>query len=195
MAGKRPGMITGANAKITVGDTTLAYASDVSYNLAIDHIPVEVMNKYEVITNVPVSMSLSGSFTVVRYTREDSVKKKIKDPDTGEEKEIDTWTIGANGNSPNEWKQDGENLKPFSPGDLLASKTFDITIFQRYVTGTGTSITEADVKFLKFKDCRITGRSASLNKRSVMSERFDFVGVSMDDDKITSASSGDTDLT
>lgn len=189
MANKTPGMITGANAKITIGDTTLAYASDVSYNLTIDHIPVEVMNKYEVISNEPVAMALSGSFSVVRYSKAAAQEVPVIENgvDTGRKTTI--YVPGAT-NSPNEWKQGSDKLRSFSPGDLLASKTFDITITQRYWDGKK----EDDVVFLKFKDCRITGRSTSLNKRSVMTERFDFVGETMDDDKVTSASSGDDDL-
>jgi hypothetical protein len=192
MADKKPGMITGANAKIKVGETTLAYASDVSYNLTIDHIPVEVMNKYEVVSNEPVAMTLSGSFSVVRYSKAAAESVPVIGADGNPTGEKTTVYVPGSTNSPNVWKQDSVNkLKPFSPGDLLASKTFDITISQRY---SGADGREKDVVFLKFKDCRITGRSTSLNKRSVMSERFDFVGETMDDDKIQSAASGDTDL-
>lgn len=186
----KPGMITGANAKIIVGDTTLAYASDVSYNLTIDHIPVEVMNKYEVVSNEPVSMTLSGSFSIVRYTKSASYEVTTKDS-SGNSKTNTVYVAGKDGNSPNVWKNNKKNLKSFSPGDLLGSETFDITISQRYIDSSGK---EKDVTFLKFKDCRITGRSTALNKRSVMTERFDFVGITMDDDKITSSISGDDDL-
>jgi len=186
-------MITGANAKIQVADTTLAYASDVSYTLNIDHIPVEVMNKYEVVSNEPVSMTLSGSFSVVRYSKAATIEVPLLDDNGNPVSPPKTTTkyVPGESNSPNEWTHDKSKLKPFSPGDLLASKTFDITITQRYVDANGK---EQDVNFLKFKDCRITGRSTSLNKRSVMVERFDFIGETMDDDKITSAGSGDDDL-
>lgn len=199
MATKTPGMITGANAKITITDPTsaegksitLAYASDVNYDLRIDHIPVEVMNKYEVVSNEPVSMALSGSFTVVRYIEKAVLAKtSVKQGD----KDIDVPALltpggdaSAKSNSVNLWGIG----KPFSPGDLLGSSTFDISIYQRYVKADGQ---EDSTLFLKFKNCRITSRSTSLNKRSVMSERFDFVGETMDDDAITSGSSGDSDL-
>lgn len=195
MAALKPGMITGANAKIEVGGSTLAYASDVSYVLTIDHIPVEVMNKYEVVSNEPVSMKLNGSFSVVRYSKASAQDTFIKDGDGKPTKEFTRAYVPATSNSPSFWKDGtGDTAKPiktFSPKDLLASKTFDITIYQRYIAGDGN---EVSVVFLKFIDCRITGRSAALDKRSVMSERFDFVGIMMNDDKITSSNSGDTDM-
>lgn len=200
MAGLKPGMITGATAKIEVGGSTLAYASDVSYTLTIDHIPVEVMNKYESISHEPIGMRLSGSFSIVRYSLKGVAPGvpilNANKEDTGEKtKEF----APGQSNSPRFWKNSATDteagtMNAFSPKDILTSKTFDITIFQRYVMGDGK--TQDTKPFLKFLDCKITARSTSLDKRSVMSERFDFVGILMQDDNMDSVagSHSDTDL-
>jgi len=68
MAAKMPSFITGANAKIKVGGKTFAYASDVSYQVSVDTIPIETMGRYEAVSNEPVNYSVAGELSVVRYT-------------------------------------------------------------------------------------------------------------------------------
>ena len=43
MAGKKPGLVTGSNAKLKIGGKTIAYATDVSYAVNVDVVPVEVI--------------------------------------------------------------------------------------------------------------------------------------------------------
>jgi hypothetical protein len=68
MAGKQTSLITGSNAKVVFDGITLAYATDVQYDVSIQTIPVEVMGKFEVLANEPVAYLVAGSFSVVRYT-------------------------------------------------------------------------------------------------------------------------------
>ena len=69
MAGVKPGLITGSNAKIQFGGKTLAYATDIQYSVDTAVIPVEVMGHFEVIANEPIAITVNGSFTVVRYAK------------------------------------------------------------------------------------------------------------------------------
>jgi hypothetical protein len=46
MAAKAPSFVTGANAKIKAGGKTFAYASDVSYQVIVDTVPIETMGRY-----------------------------------------------------------------------------------------------------------------------------------------------------
>ena len=68
MAGKRPSFITGANAKIKIGNITMAYAQGISYNVTVTAIPVKSMGRYEAVSHEPVDYMVEGSFSVVRYT-------------------------------------------------------------------------------------------------------------------------------
>jgi hypothetical protein len=69
MAGIHAGFVTGARAKIKIGGQTMGYAADVAYNITVATIPIETMGKYEVHSNEPVSYTVDGSFSIVRYTK------------------------------------------------------------------------------------------------------------------------------
>ena len=69
MAGIVPSFITGANAKLKIGNLTLAFATDLSYQITTNSIPVRAMGMIEVAAYEPVSYTVSGTFSVVRYTR------------------------------------------------------------------------------------------------------------------------------
>jgi hypothetical protein len=174
---KYPGMVTGANAVIKIGNTTMAYSYDVNYTIDIPHLPIEVMNKYENITNEPVGYYISGSFTILRYTIA-AKNANLTEQDS---------------NSPQKWTT-GDNKMPLqnqlNPGKILSSQTVDIVLYQRYYDGSQ----ETSVEFLKLKNCRLTNRSASVNKNSHMTERFDFVGELASDDFLIANGSGFEDL-
>ena len=181
MAQQKPGFITGANAKIKAFSKTLAFCSDVSYNVTVQTIPIESMGKYEVHSNEPVGYSVDGSFSIIRYTKNatnaaangviaDAAATKSNAPESIED--------GGNGNM-------GEHL---DPAKLLASQTFDLEIIEKRADG--------DTAVYKVTDCRLTRRGMSLNKRGVMVDGYTFVGVLATDDDITTkvGNSGDDDL-
>ena len=68
MAGKKAGFITGANAKIKMFGETIAFATDVSYDVTVDNVPVEAMGRYEVFSYEPVGYRIAGSLSIIRYT-------------------------------------------------------------------------------------------------------------------------------
>ena len=188
MAGKRPSFITGANAKIKVGGKTFAYAADVSYQVAVDTIPIETMGRYEAVSNEPVNYSVAGSLSVVRYT---AIAGGNLMPGTN---------VGGNGlGKVNMGTVGGIGSDHINPGNILFSQTWDLAVFQKTQTAATaaaeTATTTESIEFITIKDCRFTRKSASLNKRGMLVDQLSFVGILADDDSFDVSSSGDTDLT
>lgn len=176
MAGVKPGLITGSNAKIQIGGKTIAYATDIQYSVDTAVIPVEVMGRYEVLTNEPIATSVAGSFTVVRYS---SLAKDLSG-------------AAATGNGVGNLGQGMANA--FNPGQMLSTQTVDIVIFQKTKESAAAA---ADVQeIVRITDCRLTRLSGSINKRGILTEGYSFVGVLFDDDSFAASGSGTgTDLT
>jgi hypothetical protein len=183
MAKMKPGFITGANAKIKLFNKTVAYCADVAYNITVQTIPIESMGKYEVHSNEPVSYSVDGSFSIIRYTKRASSGAeggKIKDVASGK------------GNSPAEIDDgaNGDAMQHLNPAKLLASQTFDLEIYEKNANG--------ETQVFLIQDCRLTRRGMTLNKRGVMVDNYAYVGILATDTDIATAeqtgNSGSTDL-
>ena len=200
MAGQLPSFITGANAKIKIGTLTMAYAQDVSYSIEVSTIPVETIGRYEVVTNEPIAYYVSGTLSVIRYT-----KGAISA--TGA-----TNVPGAakTGNSINNWEDStmGNLGDHFNPNGLLASKTFDLEIISKLPGDSGggdvnatvtaannTAGTTAGESIIKIRDCRFTRKGGSVTTRGLVVDQFAFTAVLADnDDENASSKSGDNDL-
>ena len=161
MANMKAGFVAGANARIKMFNETMAYCSDVSYNVTVQTIPVESMGKYEVHSNEPVAYTVDGTFSVIRYTGR------------AKESGIANVQATAEGNDPSEVgdSSDINMAQHLDPGALLDSETFDLEIYEKSATG-GT-----DRGVYKVQDCRLTRRGMSLNKRGVMVDNYAFVGI------------------
>lgn len=187
MAAKKPSFITGANAKIKVGGKTFAYASDVSYQVAVDTVPIETMGRYEAVTNEPVNYSVAGELSVVRYTQ---VAKDSAMPGTN---------TGGNGLGKVDFTTGGNGSHHINPGNILLSQTWDLAVFQKTqaaaTAGGDTAVVTEAVEFITIKDCRFTRKSAGINKRGILVDRLSFVGILADDESFDSSNSGDIDLT
>lgn len=187
MAAKMPSFITGANAKIKVGGKTFAYASDVSYQVAVDTIPIETMGRYEAVSNEPVNYSVAGELSVVRYT---GIANQNGMPGTNS---------GGNGLGQVNYTTGGNGGYEINPGNILLSETWDLAVFQKTQTGAtaagGTAQVTDAVEFITIKDCRFNRKSAALNKRGILVDRLSFVGIIANDESFDASYSGDTDLT
>jgi len=169
MSGMKPGFITGANARIKLFGKTLAYCADVSYNVTVQTIPIESIGKYEVHSNEPVSYSVDGTFSVIRYTNSANTAK-IKDAKDGK------------GNAPKNIGDNDSNAQShLDPGQILVSQTFDLEIFQKTGAGRDTTVPTTDQKVAKLRECRLTRRGMTLNKRGVIVDNYAFVAIYMDD--------------
>lgn len=186
MAAKKPSFITGANAKIKVGGKTFAYASDVSYQVAVDTVPIETMGRYEAVTNEPVNYSVAGELSVVRYSQ---IAKDNNMPGTN---------TGGNGLGKVDFTTGGNGSHHINPGNLLLSQTWDLAVFQKTqpaaTAGGNTAVVVDSVEFITIKDCRFTRKTAGISKRGILVDRLSFVGVLADDESFDSSNSGDTDL-
>lgn len=183
MAGQKPGLVTGSNAKLKFGTKTLAYATDVSYSVDVSVVPVEVMGRYEVITNEPIATNVRGTFTIVRYTKEGNAGAGLPDS-------------SSNGNGVGKFGTQGTTEKSgqanaFNPGQMLTTSTVDLEIFQRKVSGDF----ETSTPLVKIENCRLTRLSSGLSKRGIMTETYDFVGILYSDESFAaSMSKTSTDL-
>jgi len=180
MAKLGQGFITGANAKIKAFTKTMAYCSDVSYNITVQTIPVETMGKYEVHANEPVAYTVDGTFSIVRYTKnaQDSNLVDINDLGNGPS-DISEPSMGSMGDHLN-------------PAKILGSATFDLEIHEKrdYL---GTDL-EAAVFIVS--DCRVTRRGMTLNKRGVMVDNYAYVGIlAGDKDVVTADEVGNSAMT
>jgi hypothetical protein len=174
MAGQVPSFVTGAKAlvKITTGfgdaatDTVLAFCSDVNYSVNVQHIPIESLGIFQVITHEPVSYVIEGSFNVVRYATkiEEALVTNFRDL-TGVEKTEAEFANDA---------QAAGVADHINPAKLIESSSFDLKIQERE-----KEIVEGEAKrstFFTIFDCRVTSRRSSLNKRNVLVDSYSFVG-------------------
>jgi hypothetical protein len=181
MAAKAPSFVTGANAKIKAGGKTFAYASDVSYQVIVDTVPIETMGRYEA-----VNYSVSGELSIVRYTK---VAAQNNMPGTA---------TNGNGLGNVDFATGGIASDHINPGNILASQTWDLAVYQKTqaaeTAGGGTAVTVDAVEFISITDCRFTRMSAGINKRGILVDRLSFVGILMNDDSFEASNSGDIDL-
>jgi len=182
MASKVPSFITGANAKIRAGGLTFAYAQDVSYRVNVDTVAIETMGRYETVSNEPVNYTVSGELSVVRYT---AVAKTNNMPGSA---------AGGNGLGNANWTTGGKGSDQMDPGNLLASQTWDLAVFQKIQTASGATPVVVAPAVITITDCRFTNKHAGLNKRGILVDRMAFVGILASDDSFTASNSGDIDL-
>ena len=198
MANQVPTFVTGANAKITVDGVTFAYASDVSYQVVVDTIPIETMGRYEAVTNEPVNYTVTGELSVVRYT---SLANKTAE------------TTGTKGNGLGNITGTSTETQSFQfdPGNMLTSASWDLVVYQKYATSAGLTGTSAissgsstdaaaiatgvsQLAIIKVADCRFNRKAAGINKRGILVDRLSFVGILASDESFAASPSGDIDL-
>jgi len=173
VANSRPSFVTGANARLKIDSKTIAYASDVSYRIIVDIVPVETMGRYEAVSIEPIAYTVSGELSIVRYTKAAVAATGI------------TPINGVNVAGNNGVGAMGLNTH-FDPNTILASSTVDVEIFElRQQAGTVNTARESS-SITKVIDCRFTNKSSTINKRGIWVERFTFVGVLAEDDSFPS---------
>lgn len=173
MAGQKTGFMTGARAKIKLGNHVLAFCTDVSYNVTVQTIPVEAMGKYEVFSNEPIGYMVDGSFSIIRYTAKMAKYANIHDQEavgTNMSDNDSTTTAGLpKGTAPSDH---------MNPGKILGSMTLDLIVQDK---ATYKDAAGLDTNIIKLTDCRITRKGAVLNKRGVLVDNYSFVAILADD--------------
>lgn len=185
MAGQVPSFITGANAKIKLGSMTMAYAQDVSYSVDVATIPVETIGRYEVVTNEPISYYVSGTLSVIRYTKSGAGLAGLPGTNQNVGNSVNNWVDSTTG--------DSVVGHQFDPSKIVSSKTFDLEIFSKLPGDVGG--TNASESIVKIRDCRLTRKGGSVTKRGLIVDQFAFSAVLIDhDDENPVSTSGDKDL-
>ncbi len=150
MANKKPFFLTGANAKIKLNGKTVAFATDISYSIQVQHVSPRVLGRFEVEDHQPVTYDVSGSFSIIRYTKGAAGVLGNSSPvnASGAGNGIGSFGAagigGAIGNAiglPNSSGQiDGRADEAFVPARMMQSRTFDIEIFQK-IPGASQDVT------------------------------------------------------
>ena len=175
MAKIKPSFVVGARAKIKIDNVTVAFATNVNYNIDVTHVPVEVLGAYEVVSYEPVGYRVNGTLTVVRYT---TAANEVKVDGTD--------AIGNSSFNMGDSDNTAGVRAAFNPGNLLISETFDITVYDR----RDGRKDQDGIKFVTVHDARFERRSGGLNAKGLLEEQYSFNGILFSDDVATVTKSG-----
>lgn len=179
MAGVQPFFLTGANAKIRVNGVTLAYCTNLSYSIAVNHIAPHVLGMYEATNVEPVSYKVTGTFSIIKYTAD--ANEIVQEPAN----------VNARGNGIGSWSlKDGalgrfiQGLKfksadarvydSLNPRELSKATGFTIEVFQKLL--------DTSLPVAKIRECRITRADFNISKKSPATQRFQFTALYVDED-------------
>jgi hypothetical protein len=185
MAGKQPFFLTGANAKIKVNGVTLAFATNLSYSVRVDHATPTVLGMYEPSSIEPLSYMVTGQFTVIRYVADIAGKVKgisnVSDKGNG----IGAW--GSKGNLSNPLNRifdstDGRAYESFDPSKLEVASRFSIEVFQKVSGGTQA--------VSRIRDARITQSDFTISQKAAATQTFNFTALYLDEDSFLADFSG-----
>ena len=141
MSGQTPFFLTGGNARILLNNRTVAFATDVSYRITVNHASPRVLGRFEVETIQPLSYEISGSMTVFRYGRgiqsfyASASPKDVDNAGNG----VGSFGLpsfggalgGALGLPTADGQWDGSPDDSFNPSRMFQSKMFNIEIRQK----------------------------------------------------------------
>jgi hypothetical protein len=182
MAGKKPFFITGATAKIKVNDLNLAFCTNVSYSVTVNHATPRVLGMFEPTSVEPLSYLVTGSFSVIRYAA-DAVSG-IGAGINGVERSgngIGSWTQDSP-TSLNLLSNDGRAHQNLNPKYLDKATGFEIYIYQK--------ISGSQISVARIKEARITRADFSMNKKSPATQNFQFTALYADEDSFLADFSG-----
>ncbi len=189
MAGMKPFFLTGANAKIVVNSQTLAYCSNLSYSIQINHATPRVLGMYEPSSVEPLSYLVTGSFTVVRYVAD--IKNDVGGTSPSGTNErgngIGGWgpdsTLGKFAAGLDIKKGgDGRAYENLDPSKMHKATTFNMEVYQKFSGGQRS--------VANIRDIRITRADFNLSTNSAASQTFAFTALYVDEDSFKADFSG-----
>ena len=134
-----PFFISGANAKLRLNGKTMAFCTDVSYSIQILTQTPKILGMYEGSSVEPLGYSVSGSFSIIRYTKDakaaiGSHPMHIANNDAGNG--VGNWggVWGSNVGdflARNGIGNDGRANEALDPSKFAGGTTFDIEIYQQ----------------------------------------------------------------
>jgi hypothetical protein len=121
MTDMKPSFVTGAKAIVKIRSTAIAFCSDVTYNVNVQHVPIESLGIFEIISHEPVAYSVEGSFSVVRYAS-----------DNGQLEVFRTSLNAGAGTQQTANHAAGLQINDhINPGAILTSTTFDMEVVEK----------------------------------------------------------------
>lgn len=189
MAGVRPFFLTGASAKIRINNVTLAYCTNLSYSVTVNHASPKVLGMFESTGIEPLSYSVSGSFSVVRYVADVASNNDGVTPNGVNNGGNGIGNMGPDGVgkrlvagiNPNQ--TDGRTYDNLNPGKLDQAVGFEIVIFQKLSNGKLQSVA-------KIREARITKADFSIAKGAPAIQTFQFSALYVDEDSFLADFSG-----
>ena len=187
MTAKKPFFISGANAVIKINNKIIAYATDVSYRIAVQHASPRVCGRFEVETHQPLTYDVTGSFTITRYARGLREHGGAPDNASNEGNGVGSLTHGET------WKKvlglstasagvDDRTDEAFQPSRMFQSLLFNIEIYQKTHAGTAP--------IAKLEGCRFSESTLTLMKRGIARQSFQFLGRYAHEDTFVARQSG-----
>jgi len=176
MSGVVPFFITGGNCKIRVNGVTLAFATDLSYKVVINHIPAKLLGVYEADTIEPISYSVSGQFTVIKYISD--LKSALNDNGYGSPYGVSnegdgigsfTTNLGNNlgslaGRTVGNFSGDGAANENLNPSKLSTGQWFDIEIYQKIPVKTNRPGESRFIGLVAGQNSDITGATTEFGQ-------------------------------
>lgn len=189
MAGMRPFFLTGANAKIKVNNRTLAYCTNLSYSVQVNHATPRVLGMYEPTSVEPLSYTVTGSFSVVRYVAEAKENIGGVSPQGADEGGNGVGNWGPDGLAKrlaagfNTGAPDGRAYDALNPSKLGKATGFEIYVYQKLPSGDLQSVA-------RVREARITRADFNLGVRTPATQTFQFTAVYADEDSFLADFSG-----
>lgn len=182
MAGMKPFFLTGANAKIKVNGVTLAYCTNLSYSVTVQHASPKVLGMYEPTSIEPLSYTVTGTFTVVRYVAD--VQDKLGNPSP--------YGVNPGGNGIGNWNPgnlidvlstNGRVSNNLNPNKLDKGTGFEINVLQKLADKSTVSVAN-------IREARITKADFTLVKGAPAMQTFQFTALYVDEDSFLADFSG-----
>lgn len=200
MAGRIPSFLSSSKLVIKMGQSTLAYATSLTFSDDMANVPVGGIGSMNFHTNEPVGYLGRGSIVITQYSdKVYNLLKQINNPQAG--------VTAANkaalpdnlrSDKQNSEVRDGNSLlikEYFSPLDILSQRTFDIEVYERSADGslsdlngngpineaTGAAQDNGIGALYILKDCRMTSYNLSFTPGQLLSEAVSFLCLSVID--------------
>jgi hypothetical protein len=172
---------------------TLAFATDFRYSIKVTHHNVAILGVYEGDEHEALAYDVTGSFTLVKYVeglKSKMEQKGLKAPNgvSNLGNGVGSWTrnqptnIGGILKNSGNFTNDGRANEALDPGRLQFGTWFDIEFYQ-LVPGGQTGIA-------RIRNCRIVQADAQVSKRGILTQSFQFVANTVDEDSFLATPSG-----
>jgi hypothetical protein len=187
MAKLAPFFLTGANAKVKVNNKTIAFCTDLSYSVQVNHAAPKVLGMYEASSLEPLSYEVTGTFTVIRYVAgvaETNRGLGYATPNGVSDKGNGVGALGPDNPVSKNIGNDGRTQDALNPETFENATFFNIDVFQKMADGNLHGVA-------RIRDCRITRADFSIaGKTAPAVERYSFRAIYVDEDSFLAGFSG-----